>query len=474
MDFSWGLLTDLGIISIALLVATALRARVGFFQRFLIPNALTAGFLLLPFYNFLAPLLELSTEGLGELVYHLLSVSFVAITLRRTELKGANSGYEVPQTSVAVLFQYGLQGFIGLLLTALLIGTIFPDLFPSFGLFVPLGFALGPGQAFAIGRGWETFGFAGAGTVGLTFAAIGFLIASFGGVFLVNYGYRRGWLEASHGARAERRSARRGVVARDEEAPVGSRLTTVSEAVESMSINLGLVLAVYLVSYLLLRLITYLLGLAGELGTDLAVNLWGINFVFATITALGVKRALRMLKVEHVLDGATLTRISGMSVDVMVAAAVGAISLVVVGQYWLPIVIVAVGVGTLVMITVPWTASRLFRSHRFERTLIVFGGMTGTLPTGLALLRILDPDFDTPVARDYIFASAVIFVLAIPMILAINLPAYSVTRDNPLLFWLTVAIVGAYVLGSALAYARIARRRAFAQPGRLWFSDSSR
>ena len=71
MSFSWTLFIDLGLISAAILCATFIRARVPFFQKYLIPNALTAGFLLLPFYNLVAPRLGLSSDRLGTLVYHL-------------------------------------------------------------------------------------------------------------------------------------------------------------------------------------------------------------------------------------------------------------------------------------------------------------------------------------------------------------------------------------------------------------------
>ncbi len=54
MNFPWKFFLDLGVISIALLFATLLRARIKFFQKYLIPNALTAGFMLLFFYNFVA------------------------------------------------------------------------------------------------------------------------------------------------------------------------------------------------------------------------------------------------------------------------------------------------------------------------------------------------------------------------------------------------------------------------------------
>ena len=60
MNFEWSYFLDIGIISIALLLATLIRSKIKFFQRFLIPNALTAGLILLPFYNFVGPHLGLS------------------------------------------------------------------------------------------------------------------------------------------------------------------------------------------------------------------------------------------------------------------------------------------------------------------------------------------------------------------------------------------------------------------------------
>ena len=474
MGFQWSFFIDVGIISIALLVATLIRSKVRFFQRFLIPNALTAGFILLPFYNFVAPLVGLSSTGLGDIVYHLLSISFIGMTLRRpTQVRG-KSARGVMATSVAVIFQYGVQGFLGLILTFILMSTVIPDLFPSFGLLVPLGFALGPGQAFAIGSGWEPFGFAGAGSVGLTFAALGFLIACFAGVFMINYGFRKGWAsptlasEATERKPAEREYRRSGIVPADADPPVGARLKTYSDAVDSMSINLGIVLAVYFLAYLFLSFLTWLLGFAGELGTDLATNLWGISFVFAMLVALVVKKPLHALGWSRVLDHGSLTRITGTSIDLMVAAAVGAVSLVVVLEYWVPILIIGGLASAMVFLTVPWMCSRLFRSYRFQRTVIIFGALTGTLPTGLALLRVLDPHFRTPVAGDYVYSAALVFVALIPMILSMNLPAYSVTRGQPGLFWITVIIIGAYALVAGIAYIFIARKRAFRKPGKLF------
>jgi ESS family glutamate:Na+ symporter len=471
MNFNWSFFIDLGIIGAGLLLATLIRARVRFFQKYLIPNALTAGFILLPLYNFVLPRLGVTASGLGALVYHLLSIAFISTTLRKSPPRRKKGDKRILATSVSILSQYAVQTLLGLFFTLLFMATIMPDLFPSFGLLLPLGFVLGPGQALAIGQGWEAFGFHGASTVGLTFAAVGFLWACFGGVFLINFGIRHGWLSPKRVQALAQQDVKTGLHRQGQSLPVGSHLTTESEAIDSVTFHAAFVFLTYVLTFLLLKLLTYLLSFAGNPGRDLAVNLWGISFVFALLVALGVKRVIGALKLEHVLDNGTLTRISGLSVDLMVTAAIAAISLVVVRQYWLPILILCVLAGCITLVTVPWFCSRIFKDHRFHRTLMIYGVSTGTMPTGLALLRVIDPYFETPVASDYMFATGLTFIFAIPFILAINLPAYSHTTGNPLYFWLTVAVGFAYLAAVLLAFFFLDKKRAFKNPSQIWLRE---
>jgi len=471
MNFAWRVFIDLGLISVALVLATIIRARVRFFQRYLIPNALTAGFILLPFYNFVLPHIGLDSSGLGELAYHLLSISFVAMSLRRSPEHGKKGDRRFFSTSVAVLSQYAVQAVIGLLLTFLFISTFMPKLYHSFGFLLPLGFALGPGQAFAIGQGWSESGILGAGSVGLTFAAIGFIISCFGGVFLINYGIKRQWLGKEFVEKLQDHGIKTGVYARGARLPVGSNLTTESEAIDSMTFNTAIVLVCYFLAYLLLQLLTFLLSVIGPMGRELAVNLWGISFIFAATIGLGVKQLFKFFKVDFVLDNPTLSRVSGLSVDVMVTSAIAAISLVVVSQYWLPILIVAVAGASVTAATVPFICSRMFRDHQFHRMLLIFGVSTGTLSTGLALLRVIDPEFETPVASDYTYASGITFILAIPFILSINLPVRAFVTGNLFYFWLAVAVSAGYLIFAGVSYLVLSKGKAFASASKVWLHD---
>ena len=469
MNFHWSIFVHLGVIALSLLLATLIRARIRFFQRFLIPNSLTAGFILLIFYNYVAKHLGISAEHLGDLIYHLLSLSFIAMGLRNTPGRGA--GKRVLSTGLMIMASFSFQALLGIALTFLFIFLIIPGMSPSFGLFIPLGFEMGPGQAYSIGIGWEQMGFAGAGTIGLTFSALGFLWACFGGVFLINLGIRKGWLGAKYREMLKAARVRTGVYGQAEKPPAGSRLTTETEAIDTLSFNLGTVFVVYLLTFLLLKGLTYLLSFAGAEGRELAVNLWGISFIFAALLALGTKQLFRALKIDHVLDSGSLTRIAGSSVDILVAAAVGAISLVIVARYLLPLLVMALLGGLLTIGYVFWFASRLFDEHRFQRAMVIFGGSTGTMPTGLALLRILDPEFETPAAVDYMYGSGVAFVLVIPYILAINLMMYGYNRGNPLFYWAVLGLILVYLVVFLVLHRVLAGRRAFVKPRQHWDTE---
>jgi len=469
MEFTWKFVIDAGIISGAILLATLIRSRVPFFQKFLIPNALTAGFFLLPFYNFFFPRLGYLENRLGELVYHLLNISFIAMTLRASppKIKGHKGG-GVFGSSIGILSGYAVQSLLGLGLGLLFL----PAIHPAFGLFLPLGFALGPGQAYAIGKGWESMGFEGASSVGLSMAAIGYLWACFGGVFLINHGRKKGWLSGSQLEKGLDKSLERsilsGVVPRGAEKKVGARLSTDSEAVDSFSFHVALVVATYFIAYLFLLGLTSALSLAGKAGKDLATNLWGINFIFSALTAIVVRKVIDLLKLDHLFDDSTLSRISGFSVDYMVAGSIAAISLVFVGRYWIPLAVMTTVCGIMTTLFIPWMCSRMFRDYSFERMLMIYGVSTGTLSTGLALLRVMDPEFKTSVASDYMLSAGLTFLLAVPFILSINLPAQAAVSGTMTPYWQMMGVAGAYLLYVVVSFFILARKRGLEKPFSWW------
>ncbi len=470
MNYQWSIFINLGIISCGLLLATVIRAKVRFFQRFLIPNSLLAGFILLPLYNFVFPRLGISSVDLGELAYHLLSLSFVALSLKALPRKKPGKG-RIFGTTLSILFQFGVQGFIGLILTFVFIKTLYPNLFHSFGYLLPLGYAQGPGQAYSIGSSWSSFGVEGAGSIGLTFAALGFIICSFGGIFIIHYGIKNRWISKEEIKFFKKKSVLSGIIPKGEDLQPGSYQTTETEAIDTLTINSIIVILGYFMAYLVLTGLDFLLSFIGPAGEQLAETFWGLSFIFAAMMGLLLRQILKVTDNQHIIDNLTMNRLTGLFVDLMVASAIAAISIVVIKNFWLPILTIAIVGGLVTAFTTFWYSSRVFTDHRFLRSLLVFGVSTGTLSTGLALLRVVDPDFESPVATDYTYSAGITFALAIPYVLTMNLPLHTYTSGDYKWFWMAVLINVAYLIFTGIFFIKFAGKKTFKHKSSIWYPE---
>ena len=100
---------------------------------------------------------------------------------------------------------------------------------------------------------------------------------------------------------------------------------------------------------------------------------------------------------------------------------------------------------------------------------MLYGASTGTLPTGLALLRVIDPDFETPVATDYMYGAGIAFFLVIPYVLSINLPAYGFSRGDPSRYWMLILLFAIYLLAVAILYRVLTGSGGFRRRREGWF-----
>ena len=145
--------------------------------------------------------------------------------------------------------------------------------------------------------------------------------------------------------------------------------------------------------------------------TDTASILWGFFFIFGLGIALGVRWLMERFDIGHLVNPGIQRRITGWSVDFLIVSTVMAIKLIIVWQYILPITAISLVSGSLTTLMVVYLGKRIW-SYNFERTIAIYGAVTGTVSSGLLLLRIADPDFETPVAVDI----ALMNVFSIPSI----------------------------------------------------------
>lgn len=438
---SWGSLIDFAYLGLFLLIATFLRSRVKFLQKFLIPNSIIAGLLGLIFGQYLFKVLD--PDVLGSYVYHLLTAAYIAMGLRGSNVK---RGYGAITTMTIHCQIFAIQGFLGLLFTLLLIMTYFPHLFPSFGVQLVMGFGQNPGVAYSMGKTWEGMGFFGGGQVGLAFGALGFLFAYVVGIILINWGVRRNKTAIFKGYDQIPKSVFSGIIPRSEQKTEAGRLTTASEAIDTLALQGALIGLVFIITYHFITSVTGALAALGSSGEDFAALIGGFGFVFGAIFALFVRFLITRMRIDYIIDRGLMTRLSGFFIDFMVCAAVAAISFTMIRDYWKEILILAAIGGGVTLVLVYYLSTRMHLDYKFERMLGSFGLATGTMSSGLALLRVVDAHFDTPVAEDLVYSGGMALFFALPILMVANVPALGYPDQSVEAIIRTLIILVAYIV----------------------------
>lgn len=412
LDFAW--------LGSLLLAGFYLRFKLKFFKKNLIPANLLAGVLGLIIGMNGLQWIDLTSERLGVYVYHLLALLFIGLGLRSTRKK---IGLSSIKTGILFIITYLVQGIIGLLIAFALITTIQPDLFAGIGMLPPLAFGMNPGIAYTIGQNWELYGFENGGIVGLTFAATGFIAAYTTGVYIVKKGILNGKAELIVKPKSAHKTDASSFQSPGEDHGLSAgRITTSPGVLESLSFHIGLIGGSYLLTFAFMKVAEFGLTFIGA--ENEASTLWSFHFVFAAILALGIRKGIDLSGTSSYVDDITMTRISNLFMDLMIAASVAAISLTVIGAYWLPLLLISISIIAATWWILVKLIDSVFHSYTLERFAAIYGNMTGTLQSGLLLLRILDEKMESPVSYNLVYGSGLALVLGFPLLLLINAPVH--------------------------------------------------
>ncbi len=427
------LLFDFMIISLLLVLGTILRRYVRFFQRFLIPNSLIAGFLGLLLGVELLNFLPFDPTRMGAYVYHLLALTFISVGLYQTDKKHSSAAMNLGFMQVAVML---IQGVFGLAIAIIVALTVVPDLNPAMGVLLPLGYAMGPGIAYSIGQSWTAFGYAGAGATGLTIAAVGYLVAYFFGMTLVNRAVGKGQTTdiPSH--------VRTGIRSK-ENRPVGAKLSFSGAAVEPLAVHLALVGVVYLLTWIVASALAKALMSAG-LEQEIPI-LWSFHFIIANLLALATRKIVLKGRRGAWIDDGMIHRVTGTFAEFLIVTSIMGISLTIALRFALPLIVICLVGAWLTYKFVKWTCWAIFNDFRFERFIGMFAQMTGTISSGMALLRVTDPEYRSPVAQELVLSSGIALGLGFPLLVLINMPF---TRFNGSMsgFLIVMAAMAVYLV----------------------------
>lgn len=413
----WGFLLLMGALLGSMLLGNMIKKTIPFLRDSLIPTSVIGGTILLiissVYYAVFGKVIY-DTEMFGgtgsnileALTYHCLALGFIASTFKSSNAKLTKKRTtEIFNTGVTTVSTYLLQAIFGFGIT-ILVSMFIKDFFSSAGILLPFGYGQGTGQAMNYGQIYETqYGFSGGKSFGLTIAALGFLSASFGGVFYLNIKKRRGTLEISSGKR-EKYTVED--IQSENEIPM-------QESIDKMTIQVALVIFAYIICYGFMFLL-------GMLLPGLKAVVYGFNFLFGVLAAVIVKNILKgfkksgMMKQEYV-NNFLMTRVSNFFFDLMVVSGIAAIRLDLLEKYWGVIIILGV-VGMIATFFYDrMVAKTLFHEYYEEQFLMMYGMLTGTASTGTILLREIDGEFTTPAADNMVYQNFPAIVFGFPMML---------------------------------------------------------
>lgn len=445
MENGWGVAMYFSGIAACLAIATVLKLKVRLFQKHLMPTSMLAGvigFIALQLGRYVfgwvteEKLVQIQNE-LGYLVTHLMAIGFIALALKDRNKK---KNKDIANTGYAIVLTYMIQGILGMAISLLLIKFLFPDLFPPFGMLLPLGFAQGPGQAVNVGIKWEQAGFRSGANVSLAVANLGFVWALIGGVPFLNFLLKKVY-------KNQRKYSIHEVKDLEHDKHSERTISVPKSAhIDDLSIQLLLLGSVYLMTYLFIYGVSRLITPLGTFGETVSEMLWGFNFIVGTVIALGLRFFMDKMRVKRVLrinyaDNYLLQRISAGAFDFMITASFAAISISVLSEYLIPILVLTTAGGLFTMVYTYIVGRLIYEKEQLEHIVALYGMWTGTITTGIALLREIDPYSKTNVPENLVLGSGYAIFVGFPLMLILGLPLQGYKLNQPIYyFWSFVAM----------------------------------
>lgn len=376
--------------SIMLCLGMVLRAKISFLRSMLVPASVIAGMIGLVFMN-VVPAFGISpgtdVNMFTEIVNHLFTISFISISLTSTPKEEANGTHSVVKGAVALGLVWCLLYAVTPLIAAGIVWLFGKGvkMDPVYGMLIQFAFCQGPGQAAAYGTIFEQYGWADASMVAVTFAAVGFIAAFFLGIPAAKAGIKQG-IAKNCGKLDE--AVLKGYLRKEEQTKRMVRDTTCNSNIETLTFHFALIGVCYILATGIARIFALLPSFLGP-------SMSSMMFMNGMYAAYIVKWAMKKLGIDFLQENVLQSKITGWTSDYLVVCSFMAVSVNVISKWLLPITLVIVATTIVTFLACFYFGQRIGGANDFERTLGLYGTCTGTVPSGIALVRIVDPGFRT-------------------------------------------------------------------------------
>lgn len=398
------LMVSMAWIGVMLILGVILRAVIKPLGNILMPACVIGGIIGFILMNTgILTRLGVDFNMLNSIVTNLFTITFISMGLTGTpKEEGVSAGKESTKGAALEGFVWGFlysgQAVVAFA-TLLLVGGFF-GMSANYGLQIPFAFCQGPGQSATYGGMIEAGGLMpDAQQVGLTFAVLGFVWAFVVGVPMAKKGLRKGLAtyprEISDGIK-------KGVFEPGDKQiyPAGQQ-TTYSGNIDALAFSFGLVGIGYALTNPICTALRSIPAVFGEnVVTSFVSTMGSMEFFWGLIVGYIIKFIMNKTNTKRFHDDALQARITGWGTDFMICAAFMAVQFAVVGKWLIPILIACATTGLVTFFVCLYFCEHLRGAYDFERFLGLWGTSTGTCPSGVALIRIVDPELKTTAAAE--------------------------------------------------------------------------
>lgn len=390
------LMISIAWIGVMLLVGVILRAVIKPLGNILVPACVTGGIIGFILMNTgILTRLGVDFTMLNSIVTNLFTITFISMGLTAVpKEEGVSAGKEAFKGSMVLGMTwnilYALQPIFGFL-TLMLIGGFF-GMSANYGLQIPFAFCQGPGQSITFGGQIEAGGLMpGAQQVGITFAVLGFIWAFVVGVPIAKFGMKK---KLATFPRDISEGIKKGLFEPgSKDRIVAGHQSTYSGNIDTLAFNIALVGLGYVITHPICLLLQ-------QVPISIIQTIGSMEFFIGLFVGYGIKYVMIFTGVKKYHDDTLQARITGWGTDFMICGAFMAVQLAVVGKWLVPILITCVVVGIVTFIVALFFCEHIGGAFDFERLLGLWGTCTGTCPSGVALIRIVDPELRTTASSE--------------------------------------------------------------------------
>ncbi len=403
------LLKSLSLLGLFLLIGFVLRATIKPFQKTFIPASVIGGTLLLILGPQILNVLPTPKEWFdiysflpGVLIVPVVTATPLGLKLNKTN-KDVNVLKNVLPLAFIAMAVTMLQLAIGYFTNVIFHDQY--DLYQTFGIELVIGFVGGHGTAGTLGNMlsslnlsyWQT-----SQGVAVTTATLGLVGGILIGIVLINYAARSGKTSLLSKPANIPLSFQKGFEQDLLKQKSIGKETTMSSSIDVFGFHASIIFVACGISYFIIKV-------AKDLNIPLlsGISVWAYGMIVMGFIWWIVCKC----KLDYLFDAKVKGHITGSFTEFAVIASIASLPVKAVLSYFVPIMVMVILGYIITTFVLFFLCKRLLKGYWFEQMIATLGMATGVFITGVLMLRICDPQLESPALTSYSISYSITSVL---------------------------------------------------------------